>query len=187
MRVVSGRFRGTRLDTVMGDKTRPTTDKVKEAMFSMLMPYLDGGHVLDLYAGTGGLGIEAVSRAMTQATLVDRQFQAVKVIQQNVEKTHDSQVFTILKSPAQQALQRFALEDVAFDLVLLDPPYAKETIDDDMRFMSENHLLNDGAIVLAESNDAANLPDEGDRFKIIQQKQYGITVVTIYQFEGETL
>lgn len=70
MRVVSGRFRGTRLDTVMGDKTRPTTDKVKEAMFSMLMPYLDGGHVLDLYAGTGGLGIEAVSRGMTQATLV---------------------------------------------------------------------------------------------------------------------
>ena len=56
-----------------------------------------------------------------------------------------------------------------------------------MRFMSENHLLNDGAIVLAESNDTANLPDEGDRFKIVQQKQYGITVVTIYQFEGETL
>jgi len=79
MRVVSGRFRGTKLDAVSGDRTRPTTDKVKEAMFSMLRPYLSGGSVLDLYAGTGGLAIEAVSQGMTHATLVDRQFQAIKV------------------------------------------------------------------------------------------------------------
>lgn len=105
MRVVAGRFRGTRLEAVAGDKTRPTTDKVKEAMFSMLMPFLSGGNVLDLYAGTGGLGIEAVSRGMTHATLVDRQFQAIKVIQSNVDKTHDAAAFSILKMPAQQALQ----------------------------------------------------------------------------------
>lgn len=184
MRVVSGRFRGTRLEAVNGDKTRPTTDKVKEAMFSMLMPYLDGGDVLDLYAGTGGLSIEAVSRGMTHATLVDRQFQAIKVIQENIEKTHHADEFTVLKSPAQQALLNFVANSKTFDLIFLDPPYAKETIAADMSFMAENGLLNSDAIILAESNDEANLPNESDDFSIIQQKHYGITVVTIYQYEG---
>ncbi|GMA70307.1 methyltransferase [Leuconostoc litchii] len=184
MRVISGRFRGTRLEAVNGDKTRPTTDKVKEAMFSMLMPYLNGGRVLDLYAGTGGLSIEAVSRGMDHATLVDRQFQAIKIIQENIDKTHHADEFTILKSPAQQALTHLKVANQHFDLVFLDPPYAKETIAVDMAFMVDNGLLNKGAIILAESNDEANLPSESDNFSMIQQKHYGITVVTIYQYEG---
>lgn len=184
MRVVSGRFRGTRLEAVAGDKTRPTTDKVKEAMFSMLMPYLDDGDVLDLYAGTGGLGIEAVSRGMNHATLVDRQFQAIKIIQNNVEKTHAKEAFTVLKSPAQGALQKLAVENKKFELVFLDPPYAKETIATDMHDLVNHHLLADGAIILAESNDVANLPLEDQLFKMIRQKQYGITVVTIYQYSS---
>lgn len=184
MRVVAGRFRGTRLEAVAGDKTRPTTDKVKEAMFSMLMPFLDGGEVLDLYAGTGGLSIEAVSRGMSHATLIDRQFQAIKVIESNIDKTHDAAAFTVLKLPAQQALQKMVAAQKAFDLVFLDPPYAKETIAADMQFMAENGLLADGAIILAESNDVANLPEASAQFSIVRQKQYGITVVTIYQFDN---
>ncbi|ACA82323.1 16S rRNA (guanine(966)-N(2))-methyltransferase RsmD [Leuconostoc citreum] len=184
MRVVSGRFRGTRLDAVSGDKTRPTTDKVKEAMFSMLTPYLNGGEVLDLYAGTGGLSIEAVSRGMAHATLVDRQFQAIKVIQNNIEKTHDIAAFTVIKSPAKQALEKFALARQQFDLVFLDPPYAKETLRGDMRYMAENQLLAPQAIILVESDDDANLPQEDQNFMIIQQKHYGITVVTIYRYQA---
>ncbi|WP_349533043.1 16S rRNA (guanine(966)-N(2))-methyltransferase RsmD [Leuconostoc citreum] len=184
MRVVSGRFRGTRLDAVSGDKTRPTTDKVKEAMFSMLTPYLNGGEVLDLYAGTGGLSIEAVSRGMAHATLVDRQFQAIKVIQNNIEKTHDIAAFTVIKSPAKQALEKFALARQQFDLVFLDPPYAKETLRGDMRYMAENQLLAPQAIILVESDDDANLPQEDQNFMIMQQKHYGITVVTIYRYQA---
>lgn len=184
MRVVSGRFRGTRLEAVAGDKTRPTTDKVKEAMFSMLMPYLDDGEVLDLYAGTGGLGIEAVSRGMSHATLVDRQYQAIKVIHSNIEKTHAQDDFTVLKSSARDALPNLVATNKKFELVFLDPPYAKETIATDMHDLVDHHLLVDGAIILAESNDVANLPFEDQLFKIIQQKQYGITVVTIYQYSS---
>ncbi len=117
MRIIAGKFRGTRLEAVNGSKTRPTTDKVKEAMFSMLMPYLDDGQALDLYAGTGGLGLEAVSRGMTHATLVDRQFQAIKVIEQNVQKTHAENQFTILKAPAQAALQKLTAQQIKFDMV----------------------------------------------------------------------
>ncbi|WP_220740243.1 16S rRNA (guanine(966)-N(2))-methyltransferase RsmD [Leuconostoc miyukkimchii] len=182
MRVVSGRFRGTKLDAVSGDRTRPTTDKVKEAMFSMLRPYLSGGSVLDLYAGTGGLAIEAVSQGMTHATLVDRQFQAIKVIENNIKKTHDLNSFTVVKAQSQQALQKFVTEQKTFDLVFLDPPYAKETITADMHYMSDNNLLTSGAIILAESDNTANLPDADQTFEIIQQKTYGITVVSIYRY-----
>ena len=80
MRVISGAFRGLRLTAVAGNQTRPTADKVKESMFNMLGPYFDGGQALDLYAGTGALGIEAVSRGMAHATLVDRQYAAIKTM-----------------------------------------------------------------------------------------------------------
>jgi 16S rRNA (guanine966-N2)-methyltransferase len=149
----------------------------------MLMPYLEGGNVLDLYAGTGGLSIEAVSRGMDHAVLVDQQFQALKVIQSNVDKTRSPEAFTVLKSSAQQALARFVGEQKQFALVFLDPPYAKETIAADMTFMAANHLLTPGAIIVAESNDEANLPAANQQFDIIQQKHYGITVVTIYQYQ----
>lgn len=108
MRVIAGRFGGLRLDAVKGRETRPTTDKIKEAIFSMLMPYINGGQVLDLYAGTGGLGIEAVSRGMDQAVLVDRQKAAIAVIEKNIEKTHAEEAFTILKVPASAALTRLS-------------------------------------------------------------------------------
>lgn len=185
MRVVAGKFRGLRLEAVSGDATRPTTDKVKEAMFSMLMPYLDGGQVLDLYAGTGGLSIEAVSRGMDAAILVDRQFAAAKVITANIDKTRAPEKFTLLKMPSQQALAKFVTDGETFDLIFLDPPYAKETIAADMNFLADHGLLNDGAIVVAESNDAANLPAGDARFDVITQKHYGITVVTIYEFSED--
>lgn len=86
MRVITGDFRGLKLEAVPGNLTRPTADKVKESMFNMIGPYFDGGEVLDLYAGTGALGIEAVSRGMSHGTLVDRQYAAIKTIHQNLEK-----------------------------------------------------------------------------------------------------
>lgn len=180
MRVIAGQFGGLHLEAVKGSNTRPTTDKVKEAMFSMLMPYLRGGRVLDLYAGTGSLGIEAVSRGMQHATLVDRQYQAIQVIENNVAKTHMTDQFTIIKSTAGAALSRFAGEGQVFDLILMDPPYAKEGIIADMQTMQTHHLLNDGAVILVESDQAAHLPEDSNHFTRIKQKNYGITVVTMY-------
>lgn len=185
MRVIAGQYGGLRLEAVKGDQTRPTTDKIKEAMFSMLMPYLKGGNVLDLYAGTGGLAIEAVSRGMDQAVLVDRQYQAVKVIQDNLNRVGDLDKFDLIKANAQQALGRLAQEGRSFDLVLLDPPYAKERIQKDFAQMAELGLLNDGAILLVESDQAADLPEDSDQFALIKQKHYGITVVTLYQYQKE--
>ncbi|CAH1852832.1 16S rRNA (guanine(966)-N(2))-methyltransferase RsmD [Convivina intestini] len=182
MRVIAGKFRGLHLEAVKGANTRPTTDKVKEAMFSMLMPYLSGGQVLDLYAGTGGLGIEAVSRGMDHVSLVDRNFQAIQVITNNVAKLHAPDLFTIIKAPAKVALGRLAQAGKQFDLILMDPPYAKETIADDLAAMADQNLLNSEAIILVESDQAAQLPLDSDNFQLLKQKQYGITYVTLYQY-----
>ena len=100
MRVVAGEFGGRRLKAVPGMKTRPTTDKVKESMFNIIGPYLNGGNVLDLFGGSGGLSIEAVSRGADSATLIDRQYQAIKTINENIEvtKSKENSVFLLVFS-----------------------------------------------------------------------------------------
>ena len=98
MRVVAGEFGGRRLKAVPGMKTRPTTDKVKESMFNIIGPYLNGGNVLDLFGGSGGLSIEAVSRGADSATLIDRQYQAIKTINENIEVTKSKEKFRIIRA-----------------------------------------------------------------------------------------
>lgn len=185
MRVISGQFGGIRLEVMKGNNTRPTTDKIKEAIFSILMPYLDDGNALDLYAGTGGLGIEAVSRGLDHAYLVDRNAQAIKVIEKNVEKTHSAEQFSILKQNSRAALRSFVDKGIKFDLILLDPPYAKETIKEDINFLLENNLLNNEAVILAETDKNANLDGLEDKLELLAHKEYGITLVNVYRYNEE--
>ncbi|HCE12945.1 MAG TPA: 16S rRNA (guanine(966)-N(2))-methyltransferase RsmD, partial [Enterococcus sp.] len=100
MRIVAGDFGGRRLKSLAGDNTRPTTDKVKGAIFNMLGQYLAGGEVLDLFSGSGGLAIEAVSRGADHAVCVDRSFPAVKIIRENIAVTKQPEKFTVLKMDA---------------------------------------------------------------------------------------
>lgn len=183
MRVVSGEFGGRPLKAVPGDATRPTTDKVKEAIFSMIGPYFDGGRSLDLYAGSGGLSIEGVSRGIDEAVLVDRQFAAIKTIKENIAITKAEQKFVVIKSTADAAIQRLT-GSTPFDIIYLDPPYAKQTILADLEKLVQAHLIAPNALVVAETDQIANLPDTLPGFEFIKQKDYGITVVTLYQYEG---
>lgn len=183
MRIVSGTFGGRRLKAVPGTKTRPTTDKVKESMFNMIGPYFDGGRSLDLYAGSGGLSIEGVSRGIDHAVLVDRQFDAIKTIKENIAVTKEEDQFTVLKSTAEAAIERLSHGE-PFDLLYLDPPYAKQTIAADVAKLVEHGLLTENAIIVAETDQIADLPDNLSGFTQIKQKDYGITVVTIYESEN---
>ncbi|MBS9334920.1 16S rRNA (guanine(966)-N(2))-methyltransferase RsmD [Fructobacillus sp. M1-13] len=184
MRVIAGKFGGLRLEAVKGRATRPTTDKVKEAIFSMLLPYLNGGRVLDLYAGTGGLAIEAISRGMDEAVLVDKQQAALAVIEKNIEKTHAESAFTVLRGAASTVLGRLAAQQLRFDLVLLDPPYAKEKLKADIDRMISAGLLAKGAVVMIESDQVADLPKADERLALLKQKDYGITRVSLYRYEA---
>lgn len=186
MRIVAGDFGGRKLSAVPGMATRPTTDKVKEALFNIIGPYFDGGTSLDLYAGSGGLSIEAVSRGIDRAVLVDRQYQAIKTIKKNIAVTKHEQQFDVYKADARKALGLFQKNNEKFNLVFLDPPYAKQQIVNDLDKMVENDLLADGAIVVAETDQEAKLPENLSGFSFIRRQAYGITVLTIYQRERES-
>ena len=125
MRVVAGTVGGRPLKTLDGKITRPTTDKVKGAIFNMIGPYFDGGRVLDLFSGSGSLAIEAISRGMDEAVLVERNRQAQAIITENIKMTKAQNQFHLLKMDANKAI---GVLKGPFDLVLLDPPYAKEEI-----------------------------------------------------------
>lgn len=183
MRIVSGDFRGRKLSAVPGMATRPTTDKVKEALFNIIGPYFDGGTSLDLFAGSGGLSIEAVSRGISRAVLIDRQYQAIKTIKKNIDVTKHPERFDVYKIDARKALTVLKKHNECFNLVFLDPPYAKQKIVEDLQQMVADDLLAPGAIIVAETNQEADLPTELPGFKFLKRQEYGITVLTIYERE----
>lgn len=181
MRIISGEFSGRRLKAVPGRKTRPTTDKVKEALFNIIGPYFNGGLVLDLYAGTGGLGIEAISRGMETAYLVDRQYAAISTITENVAVTKAQSQFHILKMSAAKALASFEAQKLAFDLILLDPPYQEQQIVKLLQQFRQGHLLQEDALVVAET-DVTVLYPEIEGYTLLGQHQYGLTEISVFQF-----
>lgn len=141
MKIVSGIYGGRPLKTLEGKTTRPTSDKVRGAIFNMIGPYFEGGRVLDLYAGSGGLSIEAVSRGMSSAVLVERDRKAQTIVAENIQMTKEVGKFQLLKMDAERALEQVSGE---FDLVFLDPPYAKEQIVADIEKMAERELFSYG-------------------------------------------
>lgn len=178
MRVVAGKYGGRPLKTLAGQTTRPTTDKVKGAIFSMIGPYFDGGRVLDLYAGSGSLAIEAISRGMDQAVLVEKDRRAQAIVAANIEMTKEGSRFQLLKMEAKRALAQL---NQSFDLVLLDPPYAKETIVQTVLELEQRELLASGALIVCETDKGVDLPDcIGVNYKW-KEKVYGISKVTIYE------
>ena len=177
MKIVSGIYGGRPLKTLEGKTTRPTSDKVRGAVFNMIGPYFEGGRVLDLYAGSGGLSIEAVSRGMSSAVLVERERKAQAVIAENIQMTKEVSKFQLLKMEAERALEQVG---GTFDLVFLDPPYAKEQIVADIEKMAERNLFSQEIMVVCETDKSVELPEEIACLGIWKEKVYGISKVTVY-------
>ena len=177
MKIVSGIYGGRPLKTLEGKTTRPTSDKVRGAVFNMIGPYFEGGRVLDLYAGSGGLSIEAVSRGMSSAVLVERDRKAQAVIAENIHMTKEVSKFQLLKMEAERALEQVK---GPFDLVFLDPPYAKEQIVADIEKMAERTLFSEEIMVVCETDKSVELPEEIACLGIWKEKIYGISKVTVY-------
>lgn len=177
MRIVSGEFGGRPLKTLHGKTTRPTSDKVRGAMFNMIGPYFEGGRVLDLFAGSGGLSIEAVSRGMAHATLVERDRGAQAIIQENIKMTKSEKQFTLLKMDAKHAIEQV---EGPFDVIFLDPPYAKEEIVATIEALDERKLLSEDVMIVCETDKSVQLPEEIASVGIWKEKIYGISKVTVY-------
>ena len=143
----------------------------------MIGPYFEGGRVLDLYAGSGGLSIEAVSRGMSSAVLVERDRKAQAIVAENIQMTKEVGKFQLLKMDAERALEQISGE---FDLIFLDPPYAKEQIVADIEKMAERALFSEDVMVVCETDKAVELPEEIACLGIWKEKIYGISKVTVY-------
>ena len=154
-------------------------------MFNLIGPYFDGGCVLDLFGGSGGLGIEAISRGMDKLYAVDKNYQAYSVIKENIAALHMEEESHIYKSDYKKALERMKQDGVKFDLVLLDPPYGKGIIQPLLVSMQEDGLLNNGCIVVCE--DLREVEFEDQYLSLVRTKtaSYGITSLHIYRMVEE--
>lgn len=181
MRVIAGKAARTSLQAPKGQTVRPTTDRLKETLFNLLQPYLPTGRVLDLFAGSGGLGIEALSRGCHQAYFIDAYRPAITAIQQNLTKTHLTDQATVVQADYQQALARLA--DQMFDLVFLDPPYGHLLEVEAIRQLVTKDMLTEQAVIVVESPrnvDFTFLADY-DTLKIVKQKSFKNNQYTFIQ------
>ena len=188
-RVVTGRFRGAVLQAPKGDKTRPTTDKVKEALFSIIQRDVPGSEFLDLCAGCGQIGIEAVSRGAVRATLVDKGGEPAGMIARNLEKIRmkDSESFRFYRMGVIPALEMLASKEEKFDIIFMDPPYriVPDLVKEAADIISRGDMLRDGGMLIVEH--AEDNPPVFDQIPLeyVRSCSYGITMLTFFKKNKE--
>lgn len=178
MRVITGKARGVQLKTPDGMLTRPTTDRVKEALFSIIHFEIPGAKVLDLFGGTGQLGIEALSRGARSAVFVDAQESACKIIRENLKRTKLEKEGRVVRGDYLQYLNRCTEK---YDIILLDPPYAEVFLENALKRITEIDILETDGIIVAERPLGKELPWEFDGFTRSKDYKYGNTLLTLYR------
>ena len=180
MRVIAGNARGTQLKTPDGMATRPTTDRVKEALFSILQFDLPGRRVLDLFGGTGQLGIEAISRGAKSAVFVDLGENACDLIRENLRRARMQEQGRVIRSDYMDYLCRCREQ---FDLIFLDPPYAEVFLENSLKKITEIDILQSGGIIVTERPIGKALSGEFPGFLRSRDYKYGKTLLTLYRKE----
>lgn len=178
MRVITGKARGVQLKTPDGLLTRPTTDRVKEALFSIIHFEIPGARVLDLFGGTGQLGIEALSRGARSAVFVDAQESACKLIKENLRRAKMEQDGRVVRGDYLQYLDRCREK---FDIILLDPPYAEVFLENALKRITEIDILETNGIIVTERPLGKELPWEFEGYIRSKDYKYGKTLLTIYR------
>ena len=178
MRVITGKARGVALKTPNGMATRPTADRVKEAMFNIIQFEIPAAKVLDLFGGTGQLGIEALSREAKSAVFVDEREDACKLIRENLKKTKLEQYGKVVRSDYMAYLKSCREK---FDIILLDPPYAEVFLENSLKMITEIDILQSGGIIVTERPLGKDLPWEFPGYTRSRDYKYGNTLITIYK------
>jgi 16S rRNA (guanine966-N2)-methyltransferase len=182
-RIISGSARGTRLATPAGQQTRPTGDKVKEALFSILTPQMPADGFLDLYAGTGQIGLEAASRGAVPVVLVENAPASLAVIRANIEKTHLAGSTELLPGDAAVVIPRLAAQGRQFDLIFLDPPYRDALVDFSHLAVWLSRILRPGGTVILEHEWRDIPPIFVTNLQLKRSCQYGTAMLSFYKVD----
>lgn len=186
MRIITGKAKGIRLDTLPGENTRPTSEKAKEAIFSTLQFDIPGRRVLDLFGGSGQMGLEAMSRGADSAMFIDSSPEAMNIIKKNAKKTNFFDMSRFLISDYRSYIRKAAGKDL-YDLIFIDPPYADRSVGDATeRILASEIAAEDCIFVLESENENVFEKNEHlwDRFNIIKQQHYGRAFINILKLKG---
>lgn len=185
MRVIGGEFRGRRLRAPRGDQTRPTADRVREALFNVLAPFIADATVLDLFAGSGALGLEALSRGAASAVLVESDAVVCRVLRQNVATLDIGTRADIWQMPVQAALRRLGADGMTFDFIMLDPPYRQGLVDATVALLADGTVLAPDGIIVAEhersAETAATVDTAHGSLVRVRTLTYGDTAISMYR------
>lgn len=185
MRVISGDHKGRKLLSIPGMATRPTSDRVREALFNILGSKPLGARVLDLFAGTGALGIEALSRGADNAIFIDHSSRALTVLRKNLERCNLNASTRVLQWDITKNLNCLKHNEHSFDLVFLDPPYRKQWVPITLSHLRACRCLCDDTVVVAEHESNLGADDSGTALKLESTRRYGQTAISFFSFKAQ--
>ncbi len=173
MRIIGGTARGTKLFTLEGKVTRPTLDRVKESVFNIIQQEIEGGVFLDLFSGSGAIGLEAVSRGAKKSILCDKSKEAINIINKNKEKTHSEEKVEVYNSDFEQILKTLKEH---IDIIYIDPPYETDYIQKALKILQNSEFINEETIIILETNDEQRILNELQelKYEITDKRKYGI-------------
>ena len=182
MRIISGKARGTKLYTLDGTATRPTLDRVKESLFNIIQNDIEDSTVLDLFSGSGAIGLEFLSRGAKRAVLCDSSKDAIKIIKQNVQKTHFEEKVEIYNMEFTKLVER--LQNQKFDITYIDPPYATDFIKISIEKIIEYKLVNENTKIIVETDDETRILNQIEKMdvEITDKRKYGRATIIFLKY-----
>lgn len=173
MRIIGGRARGTKLNTLKGENTRPTLDRVKESLFNIIQTEITNSIFLDLFSGSGAIGLEAVSRGAKKSILCDKSKDAIGIIKKNIEKTHLEKYVEYYQLSFEELLNSKIKEKV--DIVYIDPPYKTDYVYKSLEILIENRILKPDSLIIIETDEEKRIIEQIKNLKVdvIDQRKYG--------------
>ena len=175
MKIISGKYKGRSIEGFTIDGTRPTMDRVKESLFAMIQNYIPNSNILDLFGGSGNLALEGLSEGASSAVLVDSNYKAIKVIENNI-KNIGIENTKVLNMDYKKAIEYLSKE--SFDIIFLDPPYKTNYIEESIKLISKFNVLSNDGIIVCES-DSLDKIIHSDEYKCIKEKKYGDKYIVI--------
>lgn len=183
MRVISGELKGRKLEKLEGMDIRPTSDRVKESLFNMFGIRIFDSSFLDLFAGTGAIGIEAYSRGAARIVFVDADARSIQVLKGNLQKLNILDKTEIYNIDYMNAINKLSADGRSFDIIFMDPPYLRGYEKNALKEVSDKNLLSTDGIIVVEHDLLDDMPERAGRLAIRRQKKYGKTMLTFYTIE----